>query len=128
MTFAVATTPCVRNESLTLRFIGASQLTSYWLSAAVSNCLPLFARLLFVRPCPPHDVLRNSAPTICQGRNPSADMISLNGENLTVSVSAPLPSLTGAASRGDSVTLPAGDVCVAGFVEAVYAEPVMACM
>lgn len=54
--------------------------------------------------------------------------LSLNGENLTVSVGAPLPSLTGAASRGDSVTLPARDVCVAGFVEAVYAEPVMACM
>ena len=54
-------------------------------------------------------------------------MISLNGENLTVSVSAPLPSLTGAISHGDSVTLPAGDVCVAGFVEAVYAEPVAAC-
>ncbi len=35
--FAVATTPCVRNESLTLHFTGAKQVTSYWLSAAVSK-------------------------------------------------------------------------------------------
>lgn len=62
-----------------------------------------------------------------QGGNPSADMISLNGENLAVSVSTPVPSLTGVTSHGDAVTLPAGDVCVAGFVEAVYAEPVAAC-
>lgn len=66
-------------------------------------------------------------PTTSQGGTPSADVISLNGDNLAVSVSAPLPSLTGATSHGDAVTLPAGDVCVAGFVEAVYAEPVKAC-
>ena len=63
-----------------------------------------------------------------QGGQPAADMISLNGENLSVSVDAPLPSLAGVTSGGDSVTLQAGDVCVAGFVEVMYAEPVAACL
>lgn len=96
MTYAVATSPCRRNQSLSLHFPGATKLTQWWLGAI---------------------------------SHPSDDMISLNGKNLSVSVDGPLPSLEGKITpQGDRVTVPASGVCTVGFVEAVYAAPVPACV
>jgi hypothetical protein len=93
--YAIAATPCARNESLDLTFPQATQLTQWWLSAA----------------------------------DPADDMISLNGKNLSVSVAGPLPSLEGESTPpGERVTMPASGVCTVGFVEAVYATPVAACL
>ena len=93
--FAVAATPCVRNESLGLHFPGATKLTQFWLSATTL----------------------------------SADMIALNGKNLSVAVDDPLPPFEGKPTpQGDRVTMPASGVCTVGFVEAVYAAPVPACV
>ena len=92
--FAVAATPCVRNESIDLHFPGATNLTTWWLSAL----------------------------------SPADDMISLNGRNLTVSVTAPLPDLEGEAQQGGGATMPASGVCTVGFVEAQYETAVEACL
>ena len=91
--FAISASPCVRSESIDLRFPGATKLTTWWLSAL----------------------------------SPSDDMISLNGQNLTVSVAAPLPSLDGSASSDTSVTVPSTGVCTVGFVQVEYSSPVPAC-
>ncbi len=60
--------------------------------------------------------------------SPADDMLRLNGQNLSVSVSEPLPALAGAVHPGDHVTMPFGDECTVGFVEAVYETPVEACL
>jgi hypothetical protein len=91
--YAVAVTPCERNETIDLRFPGARLLTSWWLSAL----------------------------------SPADDMVSLNGRNLSVSVTAPLPDLGGEVTQGDRVVIPASGVCTVGFVEAEYKTPVAAC-
>ena len=63
-----------------------------------------------------------------QGQDPAADMISLNGVNLTVSPSAPLPSLAGGKpTQGSELAMPLTGVCSVGFVEAVYPTAVPAC-
>lgn len=59
--------------------------------------------------------------------SPADDMVSLNGQNLTVSVTAPLPDLNGEVTQGDRVVMPASGVCTVGFVEAEYQTPVAAC-
>lgn len=62
-----------------------------------------------------------------QAEDPAADMISLNGVNLTVSPTAPLPSLAGKLIQGSEITMPSTGVCSVGFVEAVYPSPLPAC-
>ena len=57
----------------------------------------------------------------------TANIIALNGQNLTFTADGPLPSLEGAVSSGDSVVMPSGGVCTVGFVEVKYAKPVLAC-
>jgi hypothetical protein len=57
------------------------------------------------------------------------DMVQLNGQNLTVAVDAPLPRLDGMpVAASDVTTVPASGVCTSGFVQAVYSEPVAACI
>lgn len=60
--------------------------------------------------------------------SPADDMVRLNGQNLSVSVTEPLPALDGKAYPGDHVTMPRDEECTVGFVEAVYQSHVEACL
>jgi|EP01046_Picozoa_sp_COSAG06_P034269 hypothetical protein len=96
--FAVAVSPCVRNETLDLDFKGATKLTAWWLSAR----------------SPSDDMISLNGKNLTvyvDGPLPSLD-------GMPVSVGD---------SYSSSVTMPTTGVCTVGFVEAQYSSPVAAC-